>query len=130
MKFLLDTNVLISMFKNQHGIRESILKVGFNQCAVSELTLAELYVGVFKGKNLKQVREVQFVVEHFEILPDSPALETYARIRASLELQGMKIDTMDCLIGGTAVYHDLIMVTHNADHFNRIPGLKVVDWEK
>lgn len=129
MKYLLDTNVLISMFKDQHGIRNRIREVGFESCAISELTLAELYVGMYKGKNPRQKKEVEFVRNNFIILPDSPALETYARIRAELELKGQKIDTIDCLIGSTAIINDLVVVTHNTKHFERIPGIKLEDWQ-
>lgn len=129
MKYLLDTNVLISMFKNQHGIRERIKAEGFEACVVSELTLAELYVGMYKGKNERQRKEVEYVKSHFQILPDSEAIETYAKIRADLELAGHKIDTIDCLIGSTALIYGLTVVTHNSKHFDRIPGIKVVDWQ-
>ena len=117
-------NVLIAMFKDQHGIRERIKEVGFEACAVSELTLAELYVGLSKGRNSKQRREVDFVKNNFTILPDSTAIETYAKVRAELELKGQKIDTIDCLIGCTALVYDLVVVTHNVKHFERISGIK------
>ena len=130
MRYLLDTNVLICMFKNQHGIREKILEVGFANCAVSDLTLAELYVGMYKGGNEKQRKEVDFVKSHFEIIPDSMALETYAKVRANLELQGQRIDTIDCIIGCTAIIYNMTVVTHNQKHFERIPGIKIEDWQK
>lgn len=129
MKYLLDTNVLTSMFKNQHGIRERIKAEGFSSCAVSELTLAELYVGMYKGKDERQRKEVDYVKSHFQILPDSEAIETYAKIRAELELKGQKIDTIDCLIGSTALVYGLSIVTHNSKHFDRIPGIEIEDWQ-
>lgn len=48
MKYLLDTNVLIAMFRNQHGIRMRILQAGIDNCLVSEATLAEIKVGAYK----------------------------------------------------------------------------------
>lgn len=64
MKYLLDTNAVICMMKRQHGIQQRILEAGLDQCAVSEITLAELYVGFFKGKDERQRREVD-AVKHF-----------------------------------------------------------------
>lgn len=130
MKYLLDTNALISMFKNQHGIREQILKVGFDECVVSELTLAELYVGMYKGGDLRQRNEIDFVKKHFLIIPFTSSIEVYGQIRAELELKGQKIDTIDCLIGSTALYYDLVVVSHNKKHFERIPNIKLEDWQK
>lgn len=130
MKYLLDTNILISMFKNQHGVREKIISVGFDSCFVSELTLAELYVGAYKGGNPKQLKEVEFVKSNFQIISDSIAIERYAKVRAELELSGKVIDSIDCLIGSTALECGFIMVTNNRKHFERIPNIKIENWQK
>ena len=47
MKYLLDTNAIIAMFRDLLCMREAFLKVGFNNCFVSEITLAELFVGIY-----------------------------------------------------------------------------------
>ena len=129
MKYLLDTNAVICMMKRQHGLQQRILEAGLDQCVVSEITLAELYVGLFKGKDERQKREVEAVKRLFPILPITPAIELYAKNRADLELSGNKIDDFDLLIGSTAIKHNLVVVTHNKNHFDRIPNLKTVDWE-
>ncbi len=130
MKYLLDTNAVICMMKRQHGIQQRILEAGLDQCAVSEITLAELYVGFYKGKDERQRREVEAVKQLFTILPISPAIEQYAQCRAELEMSGNRIDDFDMLIGCTAAYHNLVIVTHNSKHFNRIRGVITEDWEK
>lgn len=129
MKYLLDTNAVICMMKGQHGMQQRILKAGLDQCAVSEITLAELYVGLFKGKDKRQAQEIEAVKRLFEILPITPAIELYAKNRAELELSGNKIDNFDLLIGCSALHHNLVMVTHNRKHFERIPGLLIEDWQ-
>ena len=69
--------------------------------------------------------------ELFFTIPVSEAIiDVYAKIRATLELQGIRIDDIDLLIASTAIYHNLIVVTHNVKHFERIPGVQVTDWEK
>lgn len=131
MKYLLDTNVLISLFKNKYGIRDAILTVGRKQCVISTLTIGELLVGAYKGKDVRQRNEVEKTKELFSTIPVSEAIiDVYARTRATLELQGIRIDDIDLLIASTAIYHNLIVVTHNVKHFDRIPGLQVTDWEK
>jgi len=129
MKYLLDTNTVICLMKNQHNIRERIIEVGLSNCAVSEITIAELYVGYFKGKNQKQLKEVENVNKLFKVLPISPAIINYAENRAFLESNGNKIDDFDLLIGATALVNKLTIVTHNKKHFARIPNLKVEDWQ-
>lgn len=56
-------------------------------------------------------------------------IDCYARLRAQLELSGIRIDDIDLLIASTAIFYDLTIVTHNTKHFIRIPGLKIEDWE-
>ena len=130
MKYLLDTNVLIAMFRGRPKIRGGILKTGFENCFVSEISLAELLVGVYKSGFEKHRHEVQFIKDHFEILPISVAIEPYARLRAQLEADGIRLDNFDLLIAVSAITEGLTLVTHNTKHFERIPRLQVKDWER
>lgn len=95
MKYLLDTNAVICMMKRQHGIQQRILEEGLEQCAISEITLAELYVGLYKGKDERQRKEVDAVKQLFDVLPVTPAIELYAKNRAGLEMSGNRIDDFD-----------------------------------
>jgi tRNA(fMet)-specific endonuclease VapC len=49
----------------------------------------------------------------------------YGRLLAHLHAAGEPIDSMDLLIGTAAVLDDARLVTRNARHFVRIPGLQV-----
>ena len=131
MKYLLDTNALIAMFRKQHGIREKILQAGIDNCFVSEATLAELKVGAYKTNDPRQWREVNETSEAFSIVSITASdFDLYAKNRALLESQGTKIDSFDLLIGSSAVNNGLSIVTHNKKHFARIPNLRIVDWEE
>ena len=130
MKYLLDTNVLVAMFRGQHGIREAILKAGFSNCAVSEITLAEILTGAYKGGYERHAHEIAFLHDNFTIIPIGSSIDIYARLRASLEQQGLSVDSLDLLIASSAINGKMTLVTHNSRHFARIPGLKTVDWEK
>lgn len=129
MKYLLDTNAVIGMMKKQHGLQQRILDAGLDQCTISEITLAELYVGVYKGNDKRQIAEVEAVKRLFKILPITNSLELYASIRAKLEKEGNRLDDFDLLIGTTAVYHNMSLITHNTKHFDRIPSIQLEDWE-
>ena len=130
MKYLLDTNVLVAMFRKQHGIRERILRAGIDNCLVCEATLAELKVGAYKTNDPRQWREVNETRRSFTIVPVTATdFDLYARNRALLENQGIKVDSFDLLIGSSAVNNGLVIVTHNTKHFSRIPNLQLVDWE-
>ena len=51
-----------------------------------------------------------------------------AEIYADLHCSGRLISDADILIAATALTHDLILVTENACHFERITGLRVESW--
>lgn len=51
MKYLLDSNICIHFFRNKFDIYKKLEAVGLKNCAISEITLAELIVGAEKSKN-------------------------------------------------------------------------------
>ncbi len=129
-QYLLDTNAVIDMFKGNQRVQERIFQAEFHNCCISEITLAELYVGAFKGGRPKQLQEIGFVCKRFRILPITSALERYARLRVQLERKGEPIDDFDLLIAATALTEDLTLVTHNLKHFERIEKLRTEDWDR
>lgn len=60
MKYLLDTNICIYFLNGQFNLQEKIEKVKFENCCISEITLAELKYGIAKStrkeKNKSQFR--------------------------------------------------------------------------
>ena len=126
--YLLDSDTLIFLSKGQLDIQLRIKQAGLSNCFISEVSMAELYVGVYKGVNKKLEPALKFLEDKLEIVPVSPAIRTYAKLRALLESQGNRLPDFDLLIVATAIAGGYTLVTHNTRHFSRIPGLKVVDW--
>jgi len=58
----------------------------------------------------------------------SRAAYFYGEIRADLEVSGKVIPHTDIQIASIAFANDLIIITGNIGHFNRISGLVVKDW--
>lgn len=129
-KYLLDTCVCISMFRNEGKVRETLLNVGVENCYISEITIAELYFGLAKAsdkkRKLEDIREVQRL---FRIIPAYSSFKEYGEIRLSLEHTGQRVDQFDLLIGATAMHHELTLVTSNLKHFERMQGLKIENWK-
>lgn len=67
-KYLLDTNALISMLKNKGNVRRQILEVGFKNCFISEISIAELFYGAAKGGRLENFNDVKHILQKFEVL--------------------------------------------------------------
>lgn len=127
-RYLLDTNICISLFKNKFGIRSKIAQVGIENCFVSEITIAELFYGAYKGGRQRHFDDVQNILQMFGVMPIYPCLELYGEIRFKLERKGRRLDDLDMLIGATAVYNNMVMVSSNIKHFERIPSIVLENW--
>lgn len=128
-RYLLDTTACIALIRHNEKVINTILKVGQENCFVSEITLAELYYGACKSQRASHLQDIQLIKETFEIVPLFSSLHTYGEIKADLERKGKRIDEFDLLIGATALFNAMILVTHNTKHLARIPLLTVEDWE-
>ena len=127
--FLLDTCVCIALLKKSPSIIQRLREVGTSNCRISDITLAELYFGAFKSGKEKHFNDVSEISKLFEKLPIQYTRK-YGEIRWELEKRGLRIGDMDMFIAATALEEDLILVTGNVKHFERIPGLKIENWMK
>jgi tRNA(fMet)-specific endonuclease VapC len=64
------------------------------------------------------------------IVPIFHSLDLYAKEKTRLRKADTPIDDFDLLIGVTSLTHNLIMVTNNTNHFNRIKSITLEDWTK
>ena len=67
----------------------------------------------------------------FDTLPvDCFIAETFGMIKSNLESQGTPLDDFDLVLSATALMHNLILVTNNEKHFQRVDGLTVDNWNR
>ena len=52
----------------------------------------------------------------------------YGRLRAELERNGRPLAEPDLRIAAIALARELTLVSGNARHFGRVPGLRVENW--
>lgn len=130
MLYLLDTNVVITLLNDttsKTALRARREKPG--DVAVSAIFTHELYYGAFRSRRAAQnaalIDALQFVVLDF----DREDARRAGEIRALLASKGTPIGAYDVLIAGQAVERNLILVTHNAKEFGRVPGLRLEDWQ-
>lgn len=129
VKYILDTTACVALVRGNKNVLNEILQHGEENCFISEMTIAELFYGASKSGRPSHFQDVQYILESFETVPAFPSFHTYGEIKSQLEAKGMRIDDFDLLIGATAVYNSMILVTHNTKHFQRIPNLSLEDWE-
>jgi tRNA(fMet)-specific endonuclease VapC len=131
MTYLLDTNVCIAAMRGNPQVVQRLTVHSPEECAVSMVSVFELYAGVFRCNAPEREREkVTTFLEPLHLLPfDWDAAIKTAEIRYPLEKSGMKIGPYDLQISGQALSLDLTLVTHNTREFKRVSGLRVEDWE-
>ncbi|WP_436415824.1 type II toxin-antitoxin system VapC family toxin [Petrimonas sp.] len=128
-QFLLDTNICVYFFNGQYNLREKIREIGFENCFVSEITIAELKYGIAKStKKEKNMQTLETFQSKIDILPIFPSLDIYADEKARLKTKGKILDDFDLLIGAAAIHNNLILVTKNVSDFERLEGIIIEDW--
>lgn len=130
INYLLDTNICIFTIKRKPPeIREQFHR-HHGQMAISTVSLMELIYGAEKSlapeRNLAEIEQFTARLELLEF--GNEAAKHTGQIRAELARIGKPIGPYDQMIAGHARSRGLIVVTNNLREFERIPGLRVVDW--
>ena len=60
--------------------------------------------------------------------PGRPPPQMPWEIQAHLKRQGTPIGELDTQIAVYALVEDLILITHNTRHFDKVPGFRFEDW--
>ncbi len=131
MLFMLDTNISIYIIKNHPAeLIQKVKKFSPSDLVLSAMIVCELEYGVSKSSNPEKNRQtlVKFLAP-FKICPfNEQAASHYGDIRAHLERSGNSIGAMDLLIAAHARSLSLTLVTNNLSEFERVPGLRTVNW--
>ena len=128
MRYLVYTDWVIDYF---HGVEHAVRRLNelsAEGVGLSVIAMAELYEGVFFSSNPEgNERAMRDFLEDVQVVGfDDGVCRTFARERGRLRSAGAQIDDFDLLIGSTALHHDLILLTNNRRHFERIEGLRIV----
>jgi tRNA(fMet)-specific endonuclease VapC len=131
MKYLLDTNAVISLLSDRRSpVRRHVQRHASHDIGISSVVLFELYYGTFKSRraesSVARITSLEFEIVDFD---DGDAWHA-AEIRSFLASKGTPIGPYDLLIAGQARARALTVVTHNVSEFRRVPGLHIVDWER
>ncbi len=129
MKYLLDTNTVITLLKRHKAVLAKLRKNTPSDVVLSAIVAHELYFGAYKShdtsKNFALVENLEF-----EVLPfDRDDAAQSGQVRAALAAAGTPIGPYDLLIAGQALARGLILVTRNTREFGRVAGLRIENWE-
>jgi tRNA(fMet)-specific endonuclease VapC len=131
MRFLLDTDICIDLFRGSRSLIVLLSQLAPSDCCVSVISYYELINGVLRSRNPKRDRRmVDLFFDTMQILPfDRGTAMEAANIRYELERKGCMIGPYDVLIAAQAREKSLTVVTRNLNEFSRVEGLAVDDWK-
>lgn len=128
-KYILDSNICIHLLRNRKEVVDSIARVGWNMCCISELTVVELYYGAECSSNPEENRkQVESFVADIDVLPFSLCIQEFCRQKARLRSMGMLIEDFDLFIGSMAIATGYTLVTENTKHLSRLQGITLENW--
>lgn len=132
-ELLLDTDTLSLFLRNQPQVilaADNYLK--FHQgFTFSIITHFEILRGLKVKSAHRQIAKFEAIcLQSRDINLTTAIIERASEIYADLYRTGSLIGDADILIAATALVSDLAIVTNNEDHFNRIDGLSILNWNR
>ena len=128
--YLLDTDIVIYSLKGHPAVKKNLERNLHAALKISIVTLMELYYGAYKSQKVtSNLSKIKSIEESVEIIPiGRESAEVFAMLKASLEKAGAPLDDFDLILAACALANDLVLVTNNVKHFERIEGLRLTNW--
>ena len=133
LKVLVDSDILSFYIKKY----PKVVSEGQNYLRQNQLftfsiiTRFEILRGIKVKNATKQLQFFNFFCRNNEIIElDDKIINRAADVYADLHKRGQLILDADILIAATALENNLAIVTNNERHFNRITGLRILNWSK
>ncbi|MBI4607495.1 MAG: type II toxin-antitoxin system VapC family toxin [Candidatus Rokubacteria bacterium] len=131
MRYLFDTDHAVALLRNHPTVRSRVEGLSDDaELYTSVITAAELFYGAYGAKDsVHRVEEVRRFLADVEVLGlDLEGSEIYGRLKARLRAQGQLIADNDLYIASIALRHELVLLTGNTRHYERLPGLRLESW--
>ncbi|MDO4232727.1 MAG: type II toxin-antitoxin system VapC family toxin [Lautropia sp.] len=132
MSWLLDTNIIIAISRQNPLLLPRLTSIRSDQILISAVVQAEIEYGIAKSERRDFNRRVfDAITRNFPFHPfDRRASSAFGEIRADLERRGCIIGPYDMMIAAHALSLNATLVTDNMREFQRVNGLRVENWLK
>lgn len=128
MKYLIDTDWIIDHLNGVEAVTKKLEKFTASGICTSIISVAELYEGVYGSKDYDESLDTleTFLEGITVLLMDHEVCKIFGRERNKLRKQGNIIGDFDLLIASICLRYDLILLTNNKKHFEKIDSLKIM----
>jgi len=125
IKYLLDSDWAIYYLRGREPFVKAIDRYRQEGIAISVVSIAELYEGVFWSPKPeeKEIVLLDFLEGFNTINLSRPIARIVGKKRAELRGKGLTVNNFDLIIACTAEYHKLSILTNNLKHYEKVPGI-------
>jgi tRNA(fMet)-specific endonuclease VapC len=115
---LCDTNIFFELFRGNQAIIEELEHIGYQNLAISDITIGEIYFGMRKREE-QQTRELISRFKRFHLTKDVSKI--FVEIMS--DLSSRQIGLPDALIAAIAKANSLTVFTLNLSDFKQVEKL-------
>lgn len=135
IKYSLDTNIVSEILREDKTVQKNFATALQNDCPIYICSI--VYYETVRG--LKAGGKFRLLRNFLELNSNLPHLmldkENYETIEKAIEIyvqlhKGKQIEDDDIFIAATAIVNDCTLVTANIKHFERVEGLKLINWRE
>jgi tRNA(fMet)-specific endonuclease VapC len=127
VRYLVDTDWVIHYLNGHSESVARIQDLSAEGIALSFISLAELYEGVFYSRQPQDSEEgLQAFLHGVDLVGiDDETTRIFGRERGTLRARGT-VGDFDLLVGATALRYDVAVLTNNRRHFELIENLQII----
>jgi len=119
---LCDTDIFIEALKNRKVATELLRRIGFDNIALSAITVMELYFGALNKRELSKIKNRLEVLEIIDLNKKISEMAVNL-IEKYAKSHGLHIP--DALIASTAIFGGMERLTFNLKDFRFIEGIRL-----
>jgi tRNA(fMet)-specific endonuclease VapC len=131
MNYLLDTNILTAVIKENKKILNKLRQVNYfeQEVFISCITYYESKRGLIYSNATRQLFELHQFSTQYQILflDNMEIIEKACEIHRDLKRKGTSVQDADILIAATAIVRELILVSNDFDML-RIDNIRLENW--
>ncbi len=135
IKYSLDTNIVSEILSENEIVQKNFRQALQEDCPIYICSI--VYYEIVRG--LTAAGKFRLLRNFLEFNKNLPHLtldkENYKAIEKAVEIyvqlhKGKQIEDNDIYIAATAIVNDCTLVTANVKHFERVEGLKLINWRE
>jgi len=125
---ILDSDHCVAILRGQLNLADHVSPA--EELAVTAISVGELSHGAHKSTRASDnLARLDVLLAAVTLLPfDERTARRFGALKAQLERAGKPVNDLDLQIASIALENNAPLITHNRQHFERIPGLVIEDW--